>query len=120
LPHLRDESAKRVATSREFAWVQEDVQLYSKQKDKPVSLNEAKRLEEKKTNEDRANERKKARLALKDKPFEEGPDITLEILDGKPPVKKPEEAKKPEANDKDLKPPKLDKDGKPAEGGKED
>ena len=55
-------------------------------KDKTLSLNEAKRLAERKGEEDRQTARKKERIANKQKPmaFEE---ITLAMLDGKaPPV----------------------------------
>lgn len=106
LPRLEQESARRVAASREFAWVRDDVRLWKEQKDKPVSLNEAKRLEEKKEQEAREKERNKARLAVKDKPFEEGPEITIEELDGKPapkPIPPPVDAKAPDAKPSDAK-----------------
>ncbi|HXT00154.1 MAG TPA: carboxy terminal-processing peptidase [Elusimicrobiota bacterium] len=76
------ESAERVAASKEFAWIREDLERWEKQKkDKSISLNEAKRLAERKADEDRAAERKKERVAMKEKPpaFEE---ITLAMLDG--------------------------------------
>ena len=76
-------SADRVAASKEFAWIREDLERWEKQKkDKTLSLNEKKRLAERQADEDRAAGRKKERLALKEKQptFEE---ITLAMLDGK-------------------------------------
>ena len=76
-------SADRVAASKEFAWLREDLERWEKQKkDKTLSLNEKKRLDERKADEDRAEARKKERVALKERPpvFEE---ITLAMLDGK-------------------------------------
>jgi carboxyl-terminal processing protease len=80
---LAKASAERVAASKEFAWIREDLERWEKQKkDKTLSLNEKKRLDERKADEDRAEARKKERLALKERPpvFEE---ITLALLDGK-------------------------------------
>ena len=76
-------SADRVAASKEFAWIREDLERWEKQKkDKTLSLNENKRLAERKADEDRAETRKKERIAMKERPpvFEE---ITLAMLDGK-------------------------------------
>jgi carboxyl-terminal processing protease len=75
-------SAERLAASKEFAWIREDLARWEKmKKDKTISLNEKKRLAERKADEDRAAERKKARIAMKEKvpAFEE---ITLAMLDG--------------------------------------
>lgn len=86
---LEKASAERVAASKEFQWIHEDLARWEKQKkDKAVSLNEAKRLAERKADEDRGEARKKERLALKQKPlaFEE---ITLAMLDGKAPAVAP-------------------------------
>ncbi|MEK7384412.1 MAG: carboxy terminal-processing peptidase [Elusimicrobiota bacterium] len=84
---LAKASAERVASSREFQWIREDLERWEKQKaDKTLSLNERKRLAERKADEDRQTARKKERIASKRKPlaFEE---ITLAMLDGKtPPV----------------------------------
>ncbi|MBI4347772.1 MAG: carboxy terminal-processing peptidase [Elusimicrobia bacterium] len=86
---LKKSSEERVRASKEFAWVVEDVRTFKKQTEtKTVSLNEATRLSEKKAQEARDQERKKERAARKEKPFEEGPDITIGLLDGKP-VPKP-------------------------------
>ncbi len=76
-------SADRVAASQEFAWIREDLKRWEKQKkDGVLSLHEKKRLAERQADEDRAEARKKTRLALKEKPplFDE---ITVALLDGK-------------------------------------
>jgi carboxyl-terminal processing protease len=86
IPALSKSSAERVASSKEFQWIREDLARWEKQKkEKAVSLNETKRLAERKTDEDRADSRKKSRIALKQKPlaFDE---ITLSMLDGKSPA----------------------------------
>lgn len=87
IPLLAKASAERLAASQEFEWIREDLARWEKQKtDKTLSLNEKKRLAERKADEDRQASRKKERLASKLKPmaFEE---ITLAMLDGKtPPV----------------------------------
>ena len=86
IPGLVKVSGQRVAASKEFQWIREDLTRWEKQKkDKAVSLNEAKRLAERKADEQRAEARKKERVALKQKPlaFEE---ITLAMLDGKTPA----------------------------------
>jgi carboxyl-terminal processing protease len=96
------ESADRVAASKEFAWIREDLERWEKQKkDKTLSLNEKKRLAERQADEDRAEARKKERLALKEKPpaFEE---ISLAMLDGK--------AKAPAASTATVTAPSLDDD----------
>jgi carboxyl-terminal processing protease len=83
IPALAKASGDRVASSKEFAWIREDLQRWEKQKkDKSLSLNEKKRLAEGNADEDRAAARKKERVALKQKPptFDE---ITLALLDGK-------------------------------------
>ncbi|MFA6317720.1 MAG: carboxy terminal-processing peptidase [Elusimicrobiota bacterium] len=82
---LKKASKSRVASSREFAWVREDIDRYRKQKDdKTVSLNESKRLREKEADAARTKDRKKARADLK-APVPEFKEITLDILDGVPP-----------------------------------
>ena len=83
------ESAERVAASKEFAWIREDIGRWEKQKkDKSISLNEKKRLAERQADEDRAASRKKERIAMKEKApvFEE---ITLAMLDGKAKIPAP-------------------------------
>ncbi len=99
---LAKASADRVAASKEFAWVREDLERWEKQKkDKTLSLNEKKRLAERQADEDRIAARKKERLALKEKPptFDE---ITLAMLDGK--------AKTPETSTGTVTAPSLDED----------
>jgi carboxyl-terminal processing protease len=86
IPAMIKSSSDRVASSKEFGWIREDLTRWEKQKkDKSISLNESKRLAERKVDEDRAESRKKARIALKQKPlaFDE---ITLAQLDGKTPA----------------------------------
>ncbi|HAZ07089.1 MAG TPA: tail-specific protease [Elusimicrobia bacterium] len=84
---LAKSSAERVAASREFKWIREDLERWEKQKkDKTLSLNEGTRLAEHRNEEDRQTARKKERITNKERPltFEE---ITLALLDGKtPPV----------------------------------
>jgi carboxyl-terminal processing protease len=92
VPALAKASAQRVASSREFRWIREDLGRWEKQKkDKSLSLNEKKRLAERKADEDRAAERKKERAALKLKPFA-FEEITLASLDGKTPAVAPSTA----------------------------
>ena len=86
LPSLLKNSSSRIASSREFQWIKEDMTRWEKQrKDKTTSLNEKTRLAERKAEEDRQQARKKDRLARKEKPFS-SVDITLALLDGKPPL----------------------------------
>ncbi len=86
LSSLAKASTARVASSREFQWIKEDMGRWEKQKkDKALSLNEKTRLAERKTDEDRQAARKKERGARKEKPYA-SEDITLAILDGKAPA----------------------------------
>lgn len=86
LSSLTKASTARVAASREFQWIGEDMARWEKQKkDKALSLNEKTRLAERKTEEDRQAARKKERGARKEKPFV-SEDITLAMLDGKAPA----------------------------------
>lgn len=86
LSALAKASTARVAASREFQWIKEDMVRWEKQKkDKGLSLNEKARLAERKTDEERLAARKKERAARKDKPYP-SEDITLALLDGKPAV----------------------------------
>ncbi|MDE2491648.1 MAG: carboxy terminal-processing peptidase [Elusimicrobia bacterium] len=83
LETLEKESAARVKDSQEFKWIREDLARWEKQqKDKSVTLNEAKLLAERKADEDRHAERKKIRAELKEKPYP-FQEITLESI-GKP------------------------------------
>ena len=86
LSALAKASTSRVAASREFQWIKEDMARWEKQKkDKTLSLNEKTRLAERKIEEDRLAARKKERSARKEKPYA-SEDITLAILDGKAPA----------------------------------
>jgi carboxyl-terminal processing protease len=86
LSSLAKASTARVASSREFQWIKEDMGRWEKQKkDKALSLNEKTRLDERKTEEDRQAARKKERAARKEKPYA-SEEITLAILDGKAPA----------------------------------
>ncbi|MCR4293911.1 MAG: carboxy terminal-processing peptidase [Elusimicrobia bacterium] len=86
LSALAKASTVRVAASREFQWIKEDMARWEKQKkDKGLSLNEKARLAERKTDEERFAARKKERAARKEKPYA-SEEITLAILDGKAPA----------------------------------
>ena len=75
LQELSKASSERVASSPEFSYVREDIERYKQRKeDKFVSLNEAKRLAEKKADDERSQRRKKERLARKEKPLD-GPEL---------------------------------------------
>jgi carboxyl-terminal processing protease len=64
LPSLREQSAARVAASRDFAYVQEDIALLrQRREDRSISLNEAARLKEKEENKARTAARKAERKA---------------------------------------------------------
>jgi carboxyl-terminal processing protease len=61
---LADRSRTRIAASKDFDYVAEDIQQFEKmQKDKSISLNEAQRLKEKEEAEARQKAREKERLA---------------------------------------------------------
>ena len=78
LTELRKRSALRVASDKEFQYVQEDIDWYKKQQaDKTVSLNEKERLKEKQELDARAKARDKERLARKE-PQEKVYELTLE------------------------------------------
>lgn len=86
LQELAKASARRVAESKEFQWIREDLLRWERQKkEKSVSLNESKRLAERRADEERNAARRKERAALKLRamPYEE---ITLALLDGKAPA----------------------------------
>jgi len=64
LETLRKASTDRLAKDRDFAYIMEDIELVKKQRaDKHISLNEQKRIQEKKEAEARAEARKKERDA---------------------------------------------------------
>jgi Periplasmic protease len=63
---LRKQSAQRIASEKDFAYLREDIELFKKQQnDKTISLNETKRLEEKDEIESRDKAREKERRARK-------------------------------------------------------
>ena len=64
LEELRKRSAERVAASRDFAYVREDIERFLQQQaDRTISLNEQERLREKEELEARRKARQKERLA---------------------------------------------------------
>jgi len=66
LPDLRKQSAQRIATEKDFAYLREDIELFKKQQnDKTLSLNEKQRLQEKEEAEAREKAREKERRARK-------------------------------------------------------
>ncbi|HMO64737.1 MAG TPA: carboxy terminal-processing peptidase, partial [Verrucomicrobiota bacterium] len=87
LDGLRDRSAARVAASRDFAYVGEDIErLKKRREDRSISLNEAARVAEREESQARAKARREER-----KTREEGVpqvfELTLETLRaGRPPV----------------------------------
>ncbi len=81
LSDLKTRMEKRVAASREYDFVREDIDKYKKsQEEKAVSLNEAKRRKEKKEAEERSKARKKE-LALRTEPVEKIYEITLKLAE---------------------------------------
>lgn len=85
LARLRAASQKRVAASADFKFVLEDIALYlERKKEKTVSLNYAKRLAERKADEERKTRRNKERAARGLQPLSVT-DITLQDIEaGKP------------------------------------
>ena len=85
LKELAKASAERVSSNHEFDFVREDIERFKKQKeDKTVSLNEKKRLEEKKSEEARSLARKKDRAGRKPTGITTT-EITLAIAEGAAP-----------------------------------
>lgn len=87
IARLQAASAARVAASPDFKFVRQDIALYlERKKEKTVSLNYAKRLAERKEDEDRKTARNKERAARGSRPLSIA-DITLQDIElGKPPV----------------------------------
>ncbi len=101
LNRLQKASTERVNASPEFAYVREDIERYKKQQaDKSVSLNEEKRLAEKKQDEEINTKRKKERVARKT-PELKSVEITIGSIDGTAPPEpeKKEQAKAPASTD---------------------
>ncbi|MBI4375480.1 MAG: carboxy terminal-processing peptidase [Elusimicrobia bacterium] len=81
IKELSRASAERVKDSPEFAYVQEDVERFKKQKEeKIISLNEKKRLAERDADEARSIARKKERAARKAAPLA-AMEINLQSID---------------------------------------
>lgn len=81
-PRLKEASAARVAADPEFKYMREDMErVKADLKDKTISLNEKKRLAEKKEDNDRAEARKKERLARKIR-TPKTVEVTLQSIDG--------------------------------------
>ncbi len=108
LPELQQYSKQRLASDRDFAYIQEDIADFVKEQgDKSISLNEAGRLAEQKTRKERAEARRKERLSRKkigEKVFE----LTMKNVDLpqlEPPVVKTNSfaASQPEFDDADGK-----------------
>jgi carboxyl-terminal processing protease len=121
LDELRKNSSDRLSKDKDFAYIREDVELVKKQRaDKTISLNEAKRQQEKKETEARVEARKQerdARPAVADKVFlakTDTVDKNLPLLAVQPP--KPKDKEKPgekspapkAPTDDDLDPPDTD------------
>lgn len=82
LPELQKYSQERVAHSPEFSYIQQDIQRLKVQlEEKNVSLNEKKRLQEKKENGARIEKRKKERL-LRKEGVPQITEISLQSLSG--------------------------------------
>ncbi len=87
LPELKKRSDQRLTSDKDFAYLQEDIEIYKKfLADKSVSLNEEARRKEKKENEERVEARKKERK-LRPEPEEKVHELTLKQVDlpGLPP-----------------------------------
>ena len=81
LAELEQLSKQRLATNVDFAYIREDIADFLKeQADKSISLNEAGRLAEQKTRQERAEARRKERLSRK-KSEEKVFDLTLKNVD---------------------------------------
>src|SRR5262249_33470224 len=83
---LREHSANRVAANRDYAYILEDIDELKKRKEDPsVSLNESKRLVEKKDRKAREEARKKEHKELEPHRFPVR-ELTLEAVEkGEPP-----------------------------------
>jgi len=101
LPELRKQSAQRIATEKDFAYLREDIELFRKQQnDKTISLNEKKRLQEKEESEAREKARDQERRARKPSP-EVVHELTLKQVNTPglpPPVQKTNSVSKADIN----------------------
>ncbi len=81
LPELRKRSDGRIASDKDFAYLQEDIEVYKKYlADKTVSLNEEARLKEMRESEERIEARKKERLS-RHEPDEKLYELSLKQVD---------------------------------------
>jgi carboxyl-terminal processing protease len=81
LTDLKKRSDQRIATDRDFAYMNEEIERFKKARaEKTVSLNEALRLKEKQEADDRVKARKKE-LAARHDPPSKVYDITLKLAD---------------------------------------
>ncbi len=81
LAELQQLSKQRLATDRDFAYIQQDIADFVKdQADKSISLNEAGRLADQKSRKERAEDRRKERLSRK-KSDEKVFEITMKNVD---------------------------------------
>jgi carboxyl-terminal processing protease len=107
LAELQARSRQRVERNKDFDYVREDIQEYSKeQADKSLSLNRVERIAEQKTITDRLDARKKERQA-RAKSGEKVYEITLKNLDNP-------ELQPPTVKTNSAAAAKLDLDGEPA------
>ena len=87
VPELAKRSKVRVDASKDFGYLREDiVEVKKRQDDKSVSLNEAKRVAEKKLVKDQADARKKERAGRKPS-MNRSFDLTLENIEKNEPMK---------------------------------
>jgi carboxyl-terminal processing protease len=87
LPKLKEQSAVRLAQSRDFDYIREDIaEFIKRQEDKTISLNEKERLKEKNVEDARKKARDKERLA-RPEPATKVYEISLKqaLLPGLPP-----------------------------------
>jgi carboxyl-terminal processing protease len=86
VPELQKNSKERIAKSKDFAYLLEDIALVKKnQEDKTVSLNLAKRIEERDAQKARTDARKKERAA-RPAPPEKAWEVTLETAEKNKPL----------------------------------
>ena len=99
LAELRKNSHERMTSDKDFVYLSEDIQEVRKQQeDKMVSLNEAKRLQEKADQKARTDARKKERAERKTPP-EAAFNLTVEAVEKNKPLEPTSVAKQKEAED---------------------
>ncbi|MEK7674246.1 MAG: carboxy terminal-processing peptidase [Verrucomicrobiota bacterium] len=86
LAELQDKSKERIAHNTDFTYLNEDIELVKKREaDKTISLNEAKRIEERNEQKARAEARKKERAQRKANP-EKIFELNLEVAEKDKPL----------------------------------